>query len=63
MKERITGVEHRTVDMCDNIQTMMAHWKITPASYKRKLEENDHVVSAHAHRFDTTDQGQGDTHF
>jgi len=63
MKERITGVEHRTIDMCDNIQTMMAHWKITPASYKRKLDENDHVVSAHAHRFDTTDQGQGDTHF
>jgi hypothetical protein len=39
LKQRITGVENKATNISNNIQAMMAHWKITPVSYKRNQSE------------------------
>jgi hypothetical protein len=38
VKQCISGVESKTDSISNNIHAMMAHWKITPSSYKRKSE-------------------------
>jgi len=68
MKQRITGVETKTSNICDNIQAMMQHWKITPMQYKRKPEEELDASGRggdveYANHSTSLLQGQGDTCF
>jgi len=65
LKQRITGVENKATNISDNIQAMMAHWKITPVSYKRKPigDPEDEGDMEHANHSMTAIQGTGDMHF
>jgi hypothetical protein len=65
LKQRITGVENKAENIYDNIQAMMKHWKITPVSYKRKLEGDPEKESSmkHANHSITALEGQGGTCF
>lgn len=65
MKQRITGVENKATNISDNIQAMMAHWKITPVSYKRKPTGDPEKEGdmEHAHHSMTTMQDKEDMHF
>jgi hypothetical protein len=65
MKQRITGVESKAANISENIQAMMAHWKITPVNYKRKPaddpEEEGEMEQAYCSV--ALVQGQGDKCF
>jgi hypothetical protein len=65
MKPRITGVENKAVNISENIQAMMAHWKITPVNYKRKPADDpeEEGEMEHAYRSVALVQGQGDKCF
>jgi hypothetical protein len=66
MKQRITGVENKAANISENIQAMMAHWKITPVSnYKRKPADDpeEEGEMEQAYRPVTLVQGQGDNCF
>lgn len=65
MKPCITGVENKAVNISENIQAMMAHWKITPVNYKRKPADDpeEEGEMEHAYRSVALVQGQGDKCF
>jgi hypothetical protein len=68
MKQRLTGVETKTSNICDNIQAIMQHWKIAPMQYKRKPEEELDASGRggdveYANHSTSLVQGQGDTCF
>jgi hypothetical protein len=64
MKQHIEGVENKASYISENIQAMMAHWSISPANYKRKLdtppEERD---MEHVNHSKSTAQGPEDKCF
>jgi len=68
LHNRLSNVEIRTVTTDENIRAMMAHWKITPATMKRKFIGNgedteNQSIAGNANLPSMADQGQGDTCF
>jgi len=64
LNHRLNNVEHLTTTTDENIRAMMAHWKITPATIKRKYIENFEVdenesAAGNANLPTTSEQGQG----
>jgi len=64
LNHRLNNVEHRTTSTDENIRAMMDHWKITPATIKRKYIENFEVnennsAAGNANLPTASEQGQG----